>query len=332
MRLDALEALKCDRTARNVDEWLDGILKRLDAIEGHPALSVPPLESPVPAPAGEMATPARDAEGDCYTTRWLREVREMVAAGNTDAALFRIDAMLAKAPAPPPRAKPEPATGWRDAEREKPDGRAILRSNTGFIATGCYRNDPDAMAGDNKGWFWDSWQPVIGVVTHWMPLPAPPPRGAAERPDPGAKLADGVIAMRDAHLSAGSAYEAIGDAETAARARAIGNMLAALARTGKAMPVIDLPGEPLDGAAPAPGDDGGRREGELREEAERVAKDLFDRWDERGTFESAPSWRDEVAKVLPELTDALAAFARADAPVQPGAVNARATDGEEGGR
>lgn len=38
-RLAALEVLRCDRTARNVDEWLDGILKRLDALEAALALA-----------------------------------------------------------------------------------------------------------------------------------------------------------------------------------------------------------------------------------------------------------------------------------------------------
>lgn len=62
-RIDGLESLRCDRTARNVDEWLDGILKRLDALES--SRSRPATESEDCPPDAHGSTSEFDACPKC---------------------------------------------------------------------------------------------------------------------------------------------------------------------------------------------------------------------------------------------------------------------------
>lgn len=58
---------------------------------------------------------------------------------------------------------------WISVEDELP------KLNSGMVVVATYKGDIDFMIFSNSGWHNSKrWCCVKGVITHWMPLPAPP--------------------------------------------------------------------------------------------------------------------------------------------------------------
>lgn len=64
---------------------------------------------------------------------------------------------------------------WLSVEDELP------KLNSGMVIVVSYKGEIDFMIYSNSGWHNSKrWCCVKGVITHWMPLPAPPKKGGKE--------------------------------------------------------------------------------------------------------------------------------------------------------